>query len=209
MRIGSENQITLVLIRHGATQSNKEHRYLGRTEEALCVEGREILRNDRENNRYPEVDCLFSSPMKRCLETAGILYPNKEIVQISEWTEMDFGAFEGKNYYDLKEDSRYQVWIDSNGMLPFPEGESREEFVLRCEKGFLKMITLLSALWEMRKEEKKTAGAVVHGGTIMALLSRYYGGEYFDYQVSNGGGYRCVLENWKELPSIVHVEKIE
>ena len=35
----SENQIKLVMIRHGATPSNKEHRYLGRTDEGLSIEG--------------------------------------------------------------------------------------------------------------------------------------------------------------------------
>ena len=35
--------------------------------------------------------------------------------------------------------------------------------------------------------------AVVHGGTIMALLSKFGGGEYFDYQVPCGRGYQCLL----------------
>ena len=40
---------------------------------------------------------------------------------------MNFGAYEGKNYEDLKNDSYYQKWIDSNGTLPIPEGESQQE----------------------------------------------------------------------------------
>ena len=43
--------------------------------------------------------------------------------------------------------------------------------------------------------------AVVHGGTIMAVLSSFTGGEYFDFQVKNGEGYETVLEwiqgSWK------------
>ena len=43
--------------------------------------------------------------------------------------------------------------------------------------------------------------AVVHGGTIMAVLSSLTGGEYFDFQVKNGEGYETVLEwiqgSWK------------
>ena len=42
---------------------------------------------------------------------------------------------------------------------------------------------------------------VVHGGTIMAVLSSLTGGEYFDFQVKNGEGYETVLEwiqgSWK------------
>lgn len=212
MRTGMENQITLLLIRHGATESNQEHRYLGKTEETLMKDGKEELFTYKNRKRYPTADILFSSPMKRCIETAHILYPKKEPIIIPEWTEMDFGVFEGKNYMDLQGDKQYQAWIDSNGTLPFPSGESREAFILRCEKGFEKMFEQLLKMegtWQKEREaigqrkvpeksdskkEVKTVAAVVHGGTIMALLSRYYGGEYFDYQVSCGGGYVCKVE---------------
>ena len=40
MRNRTENQITFVLIRHGATASNREHRYLGHTDEGLDEPGK-------------------------------------------------------------------------------------------------------------------------------------------------------------------------
>lgn len=36
-----------------------------------------------------------------------------------------------------------------------------------------------------------TAACVVHGGTIMAVLSEIYGGYYYDYHCGNGDGYIC------------------
>ena len=196
MRNRTENQIKLVWIRHGATPSNLEHRYVGRTEESLSREGVRALREYQREALYPKAGLVFSSPMKRCLETAGILYPKSAPVIIPEWKEMDFGAFEGKNYRELQQDGRYQEWIDSYGTLPFPEGESRETFAGRCELGFQKMLAFL------RRSGGDGIGpdtvcAVVHGGTMMALLSRYGGGDYFDYQVSNGEGYQCLLQ-WSE-----------
>ncbi|MCM1126162.1 MAG: histidine phosphatase family protein [Lachnospiraceae bacterium] len=189
MRNRTKNQITLVMLRHGAAQANREHRYLGRTDVPLCEEGKRELMKFKTQNCYPQVDCLFTSPMKRCIQTAEILYPKLCPVTVGEWTEMDFGAFEGNNYGELKEDARYQKWIDGGGTLPFPEGESREEFLLRCEKGFERMIEKLRE--PVMQGKINRAGMIVHGGTIMALLSRYYGGDYFDYQVENGKGYVC------------------
>ena len=214
MRNRTEDQIRLVLIRHGATKSNKEHRYLGKTDEPLSKEGIDALNKAKLAGRYPKVRYVFSSPMKRCIQTVGLLYPEKEPVIIPEWEEMDFGIFEGKNYIELQGNAKYQEWIDSNGTLPFPEGESRETFSRRCDVGFHRMAELLFELMEQDPDEEKTVAAVVHGGTIMSLLSQYGGGNYFDYQVSNGDGYQCLLricsmkENGTEDLEIVDIKKL-
>ena len=205
MRDRAENQITLVLIRHGATKANMEHRYLGKTDEVLSKEGEMQLFEYKKMGFFPNIDYLFSSPMKRCVQTAEILFPELKPVEIEEWKEMDFGVFEGKNYLELQGDKRYQEWIDSNGTLPFPDGESREEFISRCDKGFRSMIGKLKPT---KEEEHKTVGIIVHGGTIMALLSKYAKGNYFDYQVPNGKGFICTMKHLDAEPEIRELKKI-
>ena len=61
---------------------------------------------------------------------------------------MDFGAFEGHNYQELSGDPAYQRWIDSGGTLPFPEGESREEFIRRNVAGYEKMLYYMKMILE-------------------------------------------------------------
>lgn len=220
-----EIKINLTLIRHGKTPSNREHRYLGVTEETLSGEGRKQLEILAEKDILKKPWLLFISPMLRCQESAGILFPGRKAYPIEEWREMNFGAYEGKNYEDLKNDSYYQKWIDSNGTLPFPEGESQQEYIKRCHRGLLTATKIIeekiarevadtaktssaNEITELREPEKQIAEsqprnitAVVHGGTIMALLHILAGGNYFDYQVKNGGGYCCKLrlcgEEWK------------
>ena len=199
-----EIKINLTLIRHGKTPSNREHRYLGVTEEALSGEGRKQLEILAEKDILKKPWLLFISPMLRCQESAGILFPGRKAYPIEEWREMNFGTYEGKNYEDLKNDSYYQKWIDSNGTLPFPEGESQQEYIKRCHRGLLtatKIIQKEIAENQMTESQPRNITAVVHGGTIMALLHILAGGNYFDYQVKNGGGYCCKLrlcgEEWK------------
>lgn len=199
-----EIKINLTLIRHGKTPSNREHRYLGVTEEALSGEGRKQLEILAEKDILKKPWLLFISPMLRCQESAGILFPGRKAYPIEEWREMNFGAYEGKNYEDLKNDSYYQKWIDSNGTLSFPEGESQQEYIKRCHRGLLtatKIIQKEIAENQMTESQPRNITAVVHGGTIMALLHILAGGNYFDYQVKNGGGYCCKLrlcgEEWK------------
>lgn len=205
----TENKVTITMIRHGETFANKEHRYLGRTDESLSDEGKEKLLKLKREGNYPLVDAVFASPMKRCLETVQLLYPDNEAIIIPEWQEMNFGAFEGKNYKELQGDERYQAWIDSNGTLPFPDGESREEFLERCKNGFYHMLNKLRELEEKSGSNDIKIALIVHGGTIMSLLSSFYGGEYFDYQVSNGMGYCCKLEEWQgEKIRLDHIETL-
>ena len=97
---------------------------------------------------------------------------------------MPLRGFEYKNHQELSADPRYQAWIDSGGLLPFPGGEDRDAFCARCRAAFQ---ALLDGPWEGR------AALVVHGGTIMAILSGFAHPrrDYFDYQVKNGRGYFC------------------
>lgn len=184
-----EKSLTLYLIRHGKTPGNEEKRYVGRTEESLSQKGREELLQ----KKLPEVQMLFSSPMKRAIESCECLFPGKAYVAIPSFREIDFGDFEGKNYRELSGDKDYQAWIDSGGTKPFPHGEGRPEFIQRSLKGFEEMLD------KIRQAERGdvTAAAVVHGGTIMAILSAAHGGDYYDYQIPNGEGYvlHVVLEN--------------
>ena len=189
-RTAAEMTITLYIIRHGATKSNKRHAYLGNTNEPLSNEGGEQIIFYNEAGRYPkgkENLLIFSSPMLRCLQTKDILYPDTRAILLPEWKEIDFGRFEEKNYQDLNGDPDYQRWIDSGGVTAFPGGESRDEFVKRSMAGLEWCIEC------MEDYKQKSAVCIVHGGTIMAIMSSLTGGDYYDYQVKNGQGYEIEL----------------
>lgn len=205
MRNTTENQIECVFLRHGMTPGNAEKRYIGRTEEHLSKLGINQILSAKEKMNYTQPELLFVSPMKRCLETADLLFPDIQKQEIELFKEMDFGDFEGKNYQELSGEKTYQEWIDSCGELPFPNGESKGRFVARCMQGMEQMLQRTEAQMEYKEVKNMNITAVVHGGTIMAVLSSMYGGNYYDYQVPCGLGYKCHLVkregNW-EMESI-------
>lgn len=168
----------ITFIRHGATVSNGEGRYLGWTDEPLSNDGKKQIIEKWGNT--PQAEVIFCSPMKRCMETAQLIFGTREFIVIPEWKEMNFGKFEGKNYTELNGNPEYQEWIDSGGTLPFPEGESREEFIHRTMKGFSECIKIC------KKRGVQNVTCIVHGGTIMAILSSVTGEEYFKFQIKNG-----------------------
>ncbi len=176
----------IFLIRHGKTAGNLEKRYIGRTDEPLCPEGIAELKN----RGYPECEAVVCSPMKRCLETAALIYPGKSPIVCADLRECDFGKFEGKNYLELSADPDYQKWVDSGGMLPFPDGESPEAFQRRCQEAFLRTVSETKA---------RTLSLVVHGGTIMAVLERFAVPKrgFYDSGAKNGGGFLTEFDGAK------------
>ena len=194
--------LKIYLIRHGKTQGNLSGKYIGsRTDEPLCEEGIRELKG----KTYPQAQILFVSPMKRCIQTAELLYPGLEQRKISFLQECDFGDFENKNYKELSGNPDYQAWIDSGGSLPFPGGEDSEEFRSRCRRGFLQCVETAFSLGS-----PETA-IVAHGGTIMSILSAYGrpSRDYFDWQIKNGEYYALTLEeeSWKKDRSVLSAEK--
>lgn len=178
--------LKLWLIRHGMTEGNRHQRYIGVTDEPLCMEGIENLRKIT----YPEPQAVFVSPLRRCRETAEIFFPNSRLRIIDQLAECDFGEFENKNYKELSDDSRYQAWIDSNGIMAFPGGESKEECTVRNLEGFQRAVTACI------RENILDAALVVHGGTIMNIMEAYAlpKKEFYEWHLGNGCGYLVELD---------------
>lgn len=187
-----------VFIRHGSTSGNLQSRYIGSTDEELCKEGINGLKDNLYRNIYPKAGIVFASPMKRCIQTADIIYPYKRLYIIDCFREIDFGRFEGKNYIELNGDIEYQKWIDSGGIGKFPGGEDRQVFSERCISGFKEALLICQGLVQDGVlNEDAAVPFVVHGGTIMSIMEAYAGegkGSYFNYQCSNGHGYICSLD---------------
>ena len=183
----------IMLIRHFATPGNEKRQYIGSTDEVLSEKTAFLKRS------YPIPEYIIASPMKRCVQTAKRIWGTDlsgcPIVLEPLMRECDFGQFEGKTYEQLKKNAAYIKWLKSGGITAFPGGEDQEEFRKRCVEGMKKQVRFLIA------RHVKYAAFVVHGGTIMAVLSSLTGGEYFDFQVKNGEGYETVLEwiqgRWK------------
>ena len=111
--------MTIYLIRHSITEGNRWKRYIGRTDEPLCRQGVKLL----EGRTYPQVDKVYASPMKRCLQTAGIIYPDMRPMVIEELAECDFGLFENKNYQETRITSS---GLTATGRCLFRKGRARK-----------------------------------------------------------------------------------
>ena len=187
----------IVLIRHFPTKGNGLKQYIGRTDEPLDESAVDTILNGIGDIDvfYPKVDYIVTSPMRRCKQSAELLYPGVPAFSCEMLKETDFGDFEGKTYEELKDNEDYQRWL-MNGAEGFvPNGESRAEFVSRCIDGFHDVMDKLCKMGVER------VAIVVHGGTIMALMSEFAEEkqEFYYWQVKNGKGYvvHVDMARWK------------
>ncbi|MCM1026330.1 MAG: histidine phosphatase family protein [Roseburia sp.] len=197
----------IYLIRHGQTKGNREGRYVGRTDEPLLAEAREQLLEKRNSARTVlEPDILYVSPMRRCRETARLLFPGREQNVAEDLRECDFGEFEYRNYAELNGNPAYQRFIDSGGVSGFPGGESLQQFQERCVREFRSALDSVRG----RKPDARVA-FVVHGGTIMAVLDRFSQPhrDYFEWQAGNGSGYAAELlyDGESGEPALVNIRE--
>ena len=156
----------ILWIRHGQTQGNVERRYVAeRIGTDLGFERK--IKNAKAARHWIAPDLVYVSPMIRCRETADLLFPEQKKVPWDGLQETDFGDFEYKNYEELKNDPVYQAWIDSNGQMLIPHGESGADFRARCCEAYEKCIA------EAREKDLEKIAIVCHGGTIMSVMERY------------------------------------
>lgn len=159
----------LHLIRHAMTQGNLDGQYIGHTDMDATPEGlKQIDQLKEEYGGYPEVDAVFSSPLKRCLQTAKRIYPDKEPIIMEDLSEYDFGEFEGKTAEELKDEEAFRTWLaGTSPETPLPFGESQIDFNNRVCGAMVKIVNGI-----LHAGVPSTA-VITHGGVIMALMAAF------------------------------------
>lgn len=93
---------TVYLYRHGITKGNLNAQYIGHTDLPLTSDSVLQLRNIKARCHYPDVSAVFTSPLKRSLDSANIMFPKNNPLVINELIEYDFGEFEGLTAEELR-----------------------------------------------------------------------------------------------------------
>ncbi|WP_278475804.1 histidine phosphatase family protein, partial [Ruminococcus bromii] len=160
-------------------------KYIGTTDAPLSDRGRMDLRKLDYEYKYPGTQVVFTSPLKRCTETAKILYPEQNPLVIDNLSECNFGEWEGKTADELKNDPDFKKWLAGDSSVKPPRGESNADFTRRVCKMFESIVEGLM------KTGTTESVIVTHGGVIMTLLA-VYGlpqAKPFEWTMDNGFGY--------------------
>ncbi len=187
----------LIFVRHGQTDWNLSKQFCGFSDVQMNKFGVMQSQKAAERLREEDIDYIYSSDLRRAMETAEIIrdlicsynshyYPEGplEIIKREDLREMNFGNWEGITYNQMmKQDpKRGEEWSADSFGVRCPNGESLVDMYERVN----------SAMDEIKQntEEDKTVLIVAHAGTIQTFLSKDLVNDhnaYWRFPVMNGG----------------------
>ncbi|MBQ9140035.1 MAG: histidine phosphatase family protein [Ruminococcus sp.] len=182
------------IIRHGMTDANEKGIYIGSTDMALSDKGCAELAAKMDEFDYPRVHRVYSSPLKRCTETAEILFPDTEIVLADGMREINFGEFEGKSVDELINRKDYKAWLGGGRDARPPKGESLEEMTARTFSALHNIIV------DMMNSGLTHCALITHGGIISNLLTGFglpkYDPKYLNAPSGEGFDLMVTAQMW-------------
>lgn len=155
------------VIRHGTTEANEKGIYIGQTDYSLSDKGAAELLAKTDEYVYPNVARVYSSPLRRCLETAELLFPDTTIQTVDNLMEMNFGVFEGKSADELVGREDFREWLKGGMDARPPQGESVKEVQLRIFRALREIIA------DMMQEDLLHCAMITHGGIIANMLAGF------------------------------------
>lgn len=123
--------LELILVRHGETDSNRRRTYLGWTDIELNEMGIQQVQTLRDTIRGTKIDRIYTSPLKRTLQTAKIINENYNLnIECSEGLkERNFGIWDDLTLEEMtkKYPSEYNAWVSDWIKYRIRDGESAIE----------------------------------------------------------------------------------
>ena len=163
--------ITLYAVRHGETDYNQEDRVQGSHDSRLTEFGRAQARALAERFRGKKVDALFSSPLKRALETAKTISAalgGLEINVNEDFHELRCGEFEGVLYEEIKRTrwEEFLTWLREPDVQA-PGGESMNQLYSRVSSALKEILT--------DAPDGSNIAVVGHAGVVRMTLAALVG----------------------------------
>ena len=159
----------IYLLRHGIPVLD-EPRCIGITDIPLSEDGKRQAKKIAEWLSKKGMRKVYSSPLKRCVETAEIVaerlnIEKSEITICRDFREINAGKWENRRFSELKKTREYEERGKNIGYYVLPEGESFAQGGVRLRK----------CLEQIRNGTDEDILVVTHAGVIRAYLCELLG----------------------------------
>ncbi|NRD79193.1 histidine phosphatase family protein [Bacillus sp. BRMEA1] len=177
----------LILVRHGETDENSYHYYLGHYDAELNDKGRKQLRvlTSKLKNKGEQIDVIYSSDLSRANESARMIGEEFQVKPLPVFSlrELNFGDWDCKTYEDIKLDDQNQLemWVNNPYKTAPPNGESLLQLGERIDNWLQQICST--------KGRNETILIVSHGGPIRWILSKWVMGDSNEFWKVEGVGH--------------------
>ncbi len=128
----------IYIIRHGQTEMNHKKALQGRSDLPLNEAGIAQAREAAVRLQDVRFSRVYTSPLKRAVQTAGIIAPDLEPIIDDRLIEMDYGPYEGTDLNHLPPE--ILVFFSDFAHQPAPEGMEQLDSVVARAGAFLEDI---------------------------------------------------------------------
>ena len=160
-----------MLVRHGETEWNKQHRIQGHADAPLNATGIEQARRLASRLADVRIDAVYSSDVSRTRKTAEIIAEGRGIGvrEFSELRERNYGRWEGvtQEEWQATDPEGFAHWKRSPDTYTPPGGESLDEVLARTSRAA-----------EHIKEQHLSDDSIVvvgHGAALLVLAVHLLG----------------------------------
>ncbi|HQO82743.1 MAG TPA: histidine phosphatase family protein [Synergistales bacterium] len=163
---GNNRTTTVILIRHGECEGNREGLFRGRTDFPLNETGREQALSLAEAISHLSPSAVFSSPLTRATETASIISERcgAEMSVRQGFNNMALGKWENRKKSDIEQEypEEWRLWLSHPERLQIAGGESLLDVRRRA---FANLDTLV------KSNAGRTFAIVTHRAVLKPLLA--------------------------------------
>jgi broad specificity phosphatase PhoE len=118
----------IILVRHGETEWNVEEVFRGRIDIELNETGVRQAELLAEYLSWVNIDAIYSSPLKRALNTAEVItrYHKLEVKIAPGLIDCNFGKWQGLGLQEVKDRYKelYAEWVNNPHLVQMPDGEN-------------------------------------------------------------------------------------
>ncbi len=159
-----------ILVRHGQTEWNRVERFRGRADLSLNETGFKQAELAAAKLKSCQVAAIYSSPMKRALQTAEPIARslNLPVQPLEGLIDIDFGSFQGLSAEEAAKVDKKLLddWVERPHLANFPKGENLD--IVRQR--------VLAAVAELEKKHRdQTVILVSHTVVCRVLLCAMLG----------------------------------
>jgi broad specificity phosphatase PhoE len=158
--------VKLLLVRHGHVEGIHPERFRGRTDIALTQEGRrQAVASARWIASRWQPAMIYTSPLKRCIETAAQIAEacGAEWVVEEDLNDLDYGSWQWHLHTEVcaQWPELFERWLAAPHLVRFPAGESLQDLLARA--GNVVRMAL-------ERHSAETVVLVSHDSVLRALL---------------------------------------